>query len=51
MNTDVMEELSRQHWLHDLLSSLEVGIVVLDRDFNVEVWNQFMENHSNLRPS
>jgi len=51
VNTDVMEELSRQHWLHDLLSSLEVGIVVLDRDFNVEVWNQFMENHSNLRPS
>lgn len=51
MNTDVMEELSRQHWLHDLLSSVEVGIVVLDRDFNVEVWNQFMENHSNLRPS
>ncbi|MDG6099317.1 diguanylate cyclase [Alteromonas sp. ZYF713] len=46
-----MEELSRQHWLHDLLSSLEVGIVVLDRDFKVEVWNQFMENHSNLRPS
>ncbi len=51
MNTDVMEELSRQHWLHDLLSSVEVGIVVLDRDFKVEVWNQFMENHSNLRPS
>ncbi|OFI34501.1 GGDEF domain-containing protein [Alteromonas lipolytica] len=46
-----MEELSRQHWLHDLLSSLEVGIVVLDRHFKVEVWNQFMENHSNLRPS
>lgn len=51
MNIDVMEELSRQHWLSDLLSSLEVGIVVLDQDFRVEVWNQFMENHSNLRPS
>lgn len=50
-NIDVMEELSRQHWLSDLLSSLEVGIVVLDQEFRVEVWNQFMENHSNLRPS
>ncbi len=51
MTSDVLEELSRQHWMHDLLSSLEVGIVVLDREFKVEVWNQFMENHSNLRPS
>ncbi len=51
MTSDVLEELSRQHWMHDLLSSLEVGIVVLDREFKVEVWNQFMENQSNLRPS
>ncbi len=49
--SDIMEEINRQHWMHDLLSSLEVGIVVLDSNFNVEVWNQFMENHSNLRPS
>lgn len=44
-------ELATMHWQHDLLSSIEVGIVVLDRDFNVEVWNQFMENHSGLLPS
>ncbi|NVK55206.1 MAG: diguanylate cyclase [Alteromonadaceae bacterium] len=49
--SDIMEDINRQHWMHDLLGSLEVGIVVLDRNFNVEVWNQFMENHSNLRPS
>jgi diguanylate cyclase (GGDEF)-like protein len=47
MNSDIAE----LHWLHELLSSLEVGIVVLDRDFNVQVWNQFMENHSNILPS
>lgn len=46
-----MDDLSRQHWLHDLLSSIEVGIVVLDKNCRVEAWNQFMENHSNLRPS
>jgi len=50
VTSDVLEELSRQHWMHDLLSSLEVGIVVLDREFKVEVWNQFMENHSGLTP-
>ncbi|QCZ94637.1 diguanylate cyclase [Salinimonas iocasae] len=44
-------EIAQLHWQHELLSSLEVGIVVLDRDFNVEVWNQFMENHSDILPS
>lgn len=44
-------EIAQLHWQHELLSSLEVGIVVLDKDFNVEVWNQFMENHSDILPS
>ena len=34
----------------ELLDSIEVGIVVLDRDFNVEEWNKFMENHSSIPP-
>jgi diguanylate cyclase len=42
--------LSEMHWKHDLLGSIEVGIVVLDKAFNVKVWNQFMENHSNIVP-
>jgi len=46
-----MDEIATLHWQHDLLSSLEVGIVVLDRHFTVQVWNQFMENHSDIRPS
>ncbi|WP_156896350.1 diguanylate cyclase [Aestuariibacter salexigens] len=44
-------DLSDMHWQHDLLGSIEVGIVVIDRDYKVSVWNQFMENHSNLLPS
>lgn len=46
-----VNSLAQLHWQHDLLSSIEVGIVVLDRDFRVEVWNQFMENHSSILPS
>jgi diguanylate cyclase (GGDEF)-like protein len=38
------------HWKHDLLGSIEVGIVVLDKEYKVQVWNQFMENHSNIVP-
>jgi len=43
--------LADMHWKHDLLGSIEVGIVVLDADYNVQVWNQFMENHSSIVPS
>jgi diguanylate cyclase (GGDEF)-like protein len=42
--------LAEMHWKHDLLGSIEVGIVVLDKEYNVQVWNQFMENHSNIVP-
>ncbi|QPG05314.1 diguanylate cyclase [Salinimonas marina] len=38
-------------WQEELLSSLEVGIVVLNEHFQVVVWNQFMENHSDIRPA
>lgn len=44
-------ELADLHWQYDLLGSIEVGIVVVNRDFTVEMWNQFMENHSGKLPS
>lgn len=39
------------HLKHDLLGSIEVGILILDRDFKVKMWNQFMQNHSGMMPS
>ncbi|WP_299084615.1 GGDEF domain-containing protein [uncultured Paraglaciecola sp.] len=47
----VDSSLAEMHWKHDLLGSIEVGIVVLDKNFDVQVWNQFMENHSSIVPS
>ncbi|WP_158768550.1 GGDEF domain-containing protein [Paraglaciecola sp. L1A13] len=44
-------DIAEMHWKHDLLGSIEVGIVVVDRDYRVVVWNQFMENHSSIVPS
>ncbi|MCW8106931.1 PAS domain-containing protein [Alteromonas ponticola] len=35
----------------DMLQSVDVGIVVLDREYKVQVWNGFMESHSGLLPS
>ena len=34
----------------DVLQSIDVGLVVLDLDYNIQVWNGFMENHSGIRP-
>ncbi|WP_100643752.1 diguanylate cyclase [Alteromonas facilis] len=44
-------EVAELHWQYDLMGSIEVGIVVINRDFKVEMWNQFMENHSGKLPS
>lgn len=43
-------ELSEVHWLLDMLQSIDVGLVVLDRNYCVQVWNGFMMNHSGLPP-
>ncbi|WP_299003592.1 diguanylate cyclase [uncultured Shewanella sp.] len=36
------------HWLADMVQTIEVGLVVLDKDFNIQLWNGFMENHSGI---
>lgn len=38
------------HWLMEILQNLDVGLVVLDRDYNVQLWNNFMEGHSGIGP-
>lgn len=43
-------EMTEFHWLMDILQTIDVGLVVLDRNYQVQLWNGFMENHSGLRP-
>jgi len=43
-------DIKEFHWLMDMLQTIDVGLVVLDRDFNIKVWNSFMENHSGMTP-
>ena len=38
------------HWLLDIIQSTDIGIVVLDRQFEIEVYNRFMQVHSNIGP-
>ncbi|WP_022941600.1 sensor domain-containing diguanylate cyclase [Psychromonas hadalis] len=41
-------ELKDIHWLIDMVQNIDVGLVVIDLEMNVKVWNGFMENHSGL---
>ena len=43
-------EIGDIHWLMDILQNIDVGLVVLDRDYNIHVWNGFMESHSAISP-
>ena len=43
-------DIEEFHWIVDMLQTIDVGLVVLDRDYRIQVWNSFMENHSGMRP-
>lgn len=46
-----LDDLLEFHWMMDMLQTVDVGIVVLDKSFSVQVWNGFMESHSGMLPS
>jgi len=41
----------KQSITNELINAIDVGVVVLDSDVCVEVWNQFMENHASIKPA
>jgi diguanylate cyclase (GGDEF)-like protein/PAS domain S-box-containing protein len=43
-------DIKELHWLLAVTQNIDVGIVVLDRDYQVLVWNTFMENRSGVVP-
>ncbi|MEH6354863.1 MAG: diguanylate cyclase [Marinobacter sp.] len=45
------ESVSSFHWMADMVESVEVGLVVLDLEFRVQMWNGFMEYHSGMTAS
>jgi diguanylate cyclase (GGDEF)-like protein len=40
--------LKEFHWMMDMLHSIDVGLVVIDRKNQVQMWNRFMANHSGV---
>jgi diguanylate cyclase (GGDEF)-like protein len=43
-------DLREFHWLMDMIQTVDVGLVVINREYRVEVWNGFMANHSGKTP-
>lgn len=48
--SDAQVEVSEIHWLMDMFQTVDVGLVVLNCDYRIQVWNGFMESHSGLSP-
>lgn len=47
MNNSSFQDL---HWLLDIIQSTDIGIVVLDKNFDIEIYNRFMQVHSDIAP-
>ncbi|MBD5770939.1 transcriptional regulator [Marinomonas colpomeniae] len=45
------EGLADLHWMFDMLHHIDVGLVVLNEKYEVQLWNSFMENHSGVSSS
>jgi diguanylate cyclase len=48
--TNAEFDVSEIHWLMDMFQTVDVGLVVLNSDYRIQVWNGFMESHSGLTP-
>ncbi|MCV6590650.1 MAG: diguanylate cyclase [Marinobacterium sp.] len=46
-----MNGIEELHWQLGLLQTLDVGLVVVNRDYQVQLWNSFMANHSGYSAS
>ena len=42
-------ELDEMHWLMGVIHSINVGLIVIDTDYHIKLWNNFMVNRSGKR--
>ncbi|WP_258868088.1 PAS domain-containing protein [Alkalilimnicola ehrlichii] len=45
-NSDTKIDIAEFHWLLEILQNVDVGLVVLDSNYRIQLWNSFMESHS-----
>lgn len=42
-------DMAELHWAMQVMDTIDVGLVVVDRDYNVCLWNSFMQSYSDVR--
>lgn len=45
------QNINESHWMIGMLDSINVGLVVIDMEYRVQMWNDFMENLSGYTAS
>ncbi|MEE4246285.1 MAG: diguanylate cyclase [Kangiellaceae bacterium] len=40
------QDVKELHWMMDMLTNVDVGLIVLDSGYCVQMWNSFMSDHS-----
>lgn len=45
---DASADFTNFHWMVEIIQSVDVGLIVLDKDYCIKLWNGFMTNHSGL---
>jgi len=50
-SSSASDAIGNIHWLFGILQNIDVGLVVLNRRYEVQLWNGFMEDHSGHRAS
>jgi diguanylate cyclase len=50
MKEDLSAFFKDVHWLMDILQNIDAGLVVMNRKYQIELWNNFMQNHSGRVP-
>ena len=46
--THTQLNLEEVHRLLDILHNIDVGLVMLDQNYQIQLWNNFMESHSGI---
>lgn len=49
--SSAVDDMLELHWLFDMIQTIDVGLIVLNTDYEVQLWNGFMENHSGVTSS
>ena len=49
--SDIDSSMGELHEVFSILQFIDVGLIVINRDYEISLWNGFMENHSGKTPA